>query len=686
MKKYLFLPLVTAFAITGCNKNEQGNNAQPDKPTPGTTITSLLNGFENQQDLNTVMITNTTAGAYASFMRVDLSKEQKVEGNHSGRVLVYHSDFYEAQSGILYQSLKNVFRDVDCTLGDYLIELSFQVFNNNSESRKIDVKTVTHNTYQSNQSTSNNANYEIKPNQWNEIVYTFSSSIIYPNPSQRVVTGVDICFPNGVSSDDPDLYFIDNIVVKHVVPETNEGSSEEQDENSPFVSQNIDKMLLARNDENLVDIHNLTSFDLSSVRIKSEIEYMDSVKQYATPKWHLKPADLYHGGKQYNFDNALINISDIEEGYYVIYSTADYEGKEYVLSADYIDFYDSTKEELLWNDVSSDIENEFYVGGAWNNSGDVDPTTKINSELEKSAYLEVDYLQGQEVNGITGNFVRVTDGNKVVSNDGTETGDIARGHRFVWKPRHSKYYYKTFVDSYEMSFDFCVESDLWRYGGLRPSVYFDEESDKNFDITQDKIVNTVGVTFGEFRSFFNPEVKRIQMGNVNDWNHVVISIDDYAYGSSRYVNPLISFDDYYPSLGPTCVLAKQVTTYYTNFKIEKKNISLHNDTSLEAVYTGDTFDFSQNITDEEFEMIEDYRSKYYKVQASLRYIDSTGQERVSFYNSPIIDKSIIPSQALTAEGLTISFEYVVFFNNDKRDIWWHYDNRTIYSQIYQVYK
>ena len=85
-------------------------------------------------------------------------------------------------------------------------------------------------------------------------------------------------------------------------------------------------------------------------------------------------------------------------------------------------------------------------------------------------------------------------------------------------------------------------------------------------------------------------------------------------------------------------------------------------------------------------MIEVYSSKYYKVQASLRYIDSAGEERVSFYNSPIIDKSIIPSQALTAEGLTISFEYVVFFNNDKRDIWWHYDNRTIYSQIYQVYK
>jgi len=447
---------------------------------------------------------------------------------------------------------------------------------------------------------------------------------------------------------------------------------------------------------NLCDINKVTSLNVATLLSKKEREYIGEVKEFlksigstATPKWTLRAGDNYHYAPTY--DNvvgdettATVDLTKIEKCFYCALYTVELGGTTFNLGCGLFDVYDPN-DGFVWNTLNEETANkQFYLGGAWNNDAAIDPVTHLNKEKQKSEYLKAEYVKDQTVHGKTGNFIRIDDGNKVIAEDGTETGDVAHGYRMLWMPQHSvDYYDQNFEKDYEVSFDFLIEGDLMTFGSVYKGILINETNEEKYAETKDQFKGGggTGFAFGEYCDKYYEKGKRIQFINGPRWNHFTFHTSEYAAMKKEM---MLSIDDYLvygPNASPNGIL-KQGRTYLTNFKVEEGIRREYIDEKTEIKLFDDTFDFSASkyMTAEDKANMDYLKANNIKVEEFLEYTDNNGDTQVT--NLP---GDYTVSKSLLTKNRDYRYCIRVYYNRtdvERYSTDYRSDSRVVYKKAY----
>lgn len=188
---------------------------------PGTTRADvqnpvvLLNGYEDQGDLNTLML-------YDYLGKVELNSDPQYvkNGQKSGKISVLpdiYTGYNKTRKGYIYQATRNVSKGVIENNFNKTVGLGFSIYNANQEVKTIGVRLVYYRNYNMGAAVESIVEYDLAPGAWTEVYLNVVREKIalratrYGDNTQiNLVTGYDILFTAPDKGTTENIFYIDD--------------------------------------------------------------------------------------------------------------------------------------------------------------------------------------------------------------------------------------------------------------------------------------------------------------------------------------------------------------------------------------------------------------------------------------------------------------------------------------------
>lgn len=214
-KRILSLICVLAFASSAFGGIRSNLTADGDAVAERKNSVVLLNGYEDQGDLGTLMI-------YDNLGKVELNADKNYvkSGEKSGKISVLQ-DLYNGRNKTvkpyLFQSTRNVSKGVIENDFKKTIGVGFSIYNANDEEKTIGVRLVYTRNYHLQSSLEAMQEYTLAPNAWTEVYLTVVREKIQlrtprygDNTEINLVCGFDMVFSTPDKGTKDDIFYIDD--------------------------------------------------------------------------------------------------------------------------------------------------------------------------------------------------------------------------------------------------------------------------------------------------------------------------------------------------------------------------------------------------------------------------------------------------------------------------------------------
>lgn len=201
--------------LGGAGVSKSASSAPAESQSQVQNPVVLLNGYEDQGDLNTLMLYD-----YLGKVELNSDKTYVKNGEKSGKISVM-PDLYNGRNktvkSYLYQATRNVSKGVIENDFKKTVGVGFSIYNANSEVKTIGVRLVYYRNYNMGADVERIVEYDLEPGKWTEVYLNVVREKISlratrygDNTKINLVTGYDILFSNPDADKTADIFYIDD--------------------------------------------------------------------------------------------------------------------------------------------------------------------------------------------------------------------------------------------------------------------------------------------------------------------------------------------------------------------------------------------------------------------------------------------------------------------------------------------
>lgn len=227
MKKIVVVFIVSLLSLTmllcACSSNGEKNKETIDHSYSTVNGKTCINSFETQKDLNSVM-------SYSYFGKVDLETENKnyiKDGDASAKLTLFSDRFGNtiAKNPCIYQSMRNVYRNVDKTDFANVKSVECDIYNAQDVVLRVGFRLVYYRNYDGGMEGTTIKYYDLAPNAWTPVSYDVTQVVIPERTTAakgddrnegemvKLVIGVDFVFNRPVAGVNDQVFYLDNVRV-----------------------------------------------------------------------------------------------------------------------------------------------------------------------------------------------------------------------------------------------------------------------------------------------------------------------------------------------------------------------------------------------------------------------------------------------------------------------------------------